>query len=118
LADAARSLLDGHVVLSSALARTGHFPAIDVPASTSRTMAAVTTAEHARDAGAVRAVLALLAESKDARAVGLGTGDPALRSAIAAEGALEAFLRQREFCPPPQTLRSLRSLAGLFEART
>jgi type III secretion protein N (ATPase) len=115
LSDAARSLLDGHIVLSSALAQAGRYPAIDVPASTSRTMAAVTTDEHARDARLIRAALALLAESKDARAVGLAAADPALHTAIAAEPAFDAFLCQREFSPPLQTLRSLRALAELLE---
>jgi type III secretion protein N (ATPase) len=101
LADAARSLLDGHVVLSAALAQAGRFPAIDVLASASRTMASVVDATHARDAAAVRAALAYLAESRDARELGVG-GPPTGRAAafVAAEPSIEAFLR------PPTAARA------------
>jgi type III secretion protein N (ATPase) len=117
LSDATRSLLDGHIALSSGLARAGHYPAIDVPASTSRTMNAVVAGDHRRDAEALRAALGLLAETKDARAVGLDGGeDPALARAVAGEGAIGAFLRQREAVAPDETLRSLRSVAALLEA--
>jgi type III secretion protein N (ATPase) len=116
LSEAARSLLDGHVALSSALAQAGHFPAIDVLQSASRTMAAVVSSAHGTDARRVRAALALLAQTQDARALGLATdGDPALRSAVRAETALGAFLRQREPSAPQETVRSLRSLAALVE---
>jgi ATP synthase in type III secretion protein N len=117
VSDAARSLLDGHVALSSALARAGHFPAIDVLESTSRTMHSVVSNDHARDAQAVRSALALLAQTADARAVGLAVEGSALRTAVGAQAAFEAFLRQSEPCAPEDTLRSLRSLASLLEPR-
>jgi FliI/YscN family ATPase len=117
LSDAARSLLDGHIVLSSALARAGHFPAIDVPASASRTMTAVATPPHLRAARSARAALALLAESRDARALGLASlDDPALARAVAAEPALLAFLRQDLPAAPDETLARLLEIAALVEA--
>jgi type III secretion protein N (ATPase) len=58
IAEEARSLLDGHVVLSHELAERGHFPAIDVLASLSRTMNAVVDEPHRRDAARLRALLA------------------------------------------------------------
>jgi type III secretion protein N (ATPase) len=58
VADEARSLLDGHIVLSSKLAESGHYPAIDVLRSLSRTMPAVTVREHQDAARHVRAMLA------------------------------------------------------------
>ncbi len=94
LCDAARSLLDGHIVLSSALGRAGHYPAIDVLASASRTMADVVDADQASDARAVRAALARLAETRDARELGLAAMDDGLARAVAAEPALLAYLRQ------------------------
>jgi type III secretion protein N (ATPase) len=116
LSDAARSLLDGHIALSNALARAGHYPAIDVLESTSRTSDAVIGSGHRRDAETVRRALALLASTKEARSVGLAAhDDPSLRAAIAAEPAVAAFLRQREPAPPEATLRSLHSLAQLLE---
>jgi flagellar biosynthesis/type III secretory pathway ATPase len=79
-------------------------------------MAAVVSSAHGTDARRVRAALALLAQTQDARALGLATdGDPALRSAVRAETALGAFLRQREPSAPQETVRSLRSLAALVE---
>lgn len=117
LSEAARSLLDGHIVLCGRLARAGHFPAIDVLASASRTMSAVAGAQHARDAAAVRAALALLAESRDARALGLASlADPALARAVSAEPELLAFLRQDAPALPGETLARLREVAALVEA--
>ncbi len=110
LSDAARSLLDGHVVLSSALARAGHFPAIDVLASASRTMGDVVTAAHADDARIVRAALSVLAETRDARELGLGVATASVARAVAAEPALLAYLRRSErsaSCVPAVELRAL-----------
>lgn len=117
LSDAARSLLDGHVVLSSALARAGHFPAIDVLASASRTMDGVVAEKHAAAARSVRSALASLAESNDVRALGLAAPDGRLAVAVAAQPALDAFLRQREGATPQETLRALYSVVALLEAR-
>ena len=115
LSDAARSLLDGHIVLSPTLARAAHYPAIDVLASASRTMNDVASDGHAADAYAVRAALALLAQTKDARDVGLAEIGPALATAVSAEAALGAFLRQHEAVAPEETRRALRSVAALLE---
>ena len=94
LSDAARSLLDGHVQLAPRLARAGHYPAVDVPASISRTMDAVVSAEHLAHARAVRRALALLAQSEDARSLGIAPADPATQAAVSAEEELETLLRQ------------------------
>ncbi len=115
LSDAARSLLDGHIVLSNSLARAGHFPAIDILASASRTMPEVVSPAHAADARSVRAALALLDESKDARALGMATAGDRLAAAVTAQPALEAFLRQRDGATPAETLRTLRSVAALVD---
>ena len=112
LGDAARSLLDGHIILSSEIARAGRYPAVDVLGSASRTMSAVVEEEHARDALAVRSALALLERTKEARAVGLGGAAGADRArAVAAQGALERILAQREATSPSETLLALRALS-------
>lgn len=111
LSDAARSLLDGHIVLSAELARAGRYPAIDVLASTSRTMAGVVDEEHARDALTVRSAIALLERTKEARALGFGgdaSGD--LVRAVAAQGDLESFLVQGSPSSPFDTLLALHGL--------
>lgn len=112
LADAARSLLDGHVVLSERLARGGRFPAIDIPRSASRTFGTVATPAHADAAQRLRQALAALDTSADARALGLPPPDALAARAVAAEPAIEGFLRQgRAPAHPDETLTRLVSLA-------
>ncbi|MGZ3552678.1 MAG: ATP-binding cassette domain-containing protein [Vulcanimicrobiaceae bacterium] len=94
LGDAARSLLDGHVVLSTPLAHAGRFPAIDMPASVSRTMLDVVTPAHAAHARVVRAAAAALAQSAEARTLGIMPVDPFVLRAVALEERLERFFRQ------------------------
>lgn len=112
VSDAARSLLDGHIALSSRLAQSGRFPAVDVLASASRTMAAVAAGDHLRDARAVRNALALLERIDDARRLGIEPGDPASQRAIAAEAQLDDFvLQDREDSAPLATLAALHRIA-------
>ncbi len=119
LSDAARSLLDGHVALSLELARAGRFPAIDVLASTSRTMGDCASPEHARDAARVRAALAYLADSRDAREMGLAaTPDSRASAALEAEPAIESFLRSSDVSPPEHTLAELCRVARMLEPST
>jgi ATP synthase in type III secretion protein N len=112
VSEAARAALDGHLVLSARLARAGRFPALDVVRSTSRTLADVASAEHRAAAETLRAAVAALDESRDARALGITPADPFLARCIAQEPALERFLRQG---PEPaelgETLTALRALA-------
>jgi type III secretion protein N (ATPase) len=116
VSEAARSLLDGHVALSVALAQAGRFPAIDVLASTSRTMPMVAGAHHLRAAGAVRRTLATLDRVSDARSLGIEPGDASVRAAIALESRLEDFLRQgRDASDAAVTLAQLARLAELME---
>ncbi len=111
--EAARSLLDGHIQLSPQLAAGGRFPAIDVLHSASRTMAAVVESGHALNAARrIRSALALLAAAADARSLGIEPVDAASTSAIGAEGAIEALLRQAsDPAAPDETLRMAREIA-------
>ncbi|HUA10047.1 MAG TPA: ATP-binding cassette domain-containing protein [Candidatus Acidoferrales bacterium] len=112
VSESARSLLDGHLQLSPRLAQAGRFPAIDVLASASRTMDAVVAPGHLAAAAAVRAALARLERSEDARSLGIEPVDAATRVAIDAEEALEALLRQgREPVAPAAALEALRRIA-------
>ena len=65
IADAVRSILDGHIVLSRAIAAQNHFPAIDVLASVSRVMTDVVTKEHREAAQRMRALMAVYKEAED-----------------------------------------------------
>ena len=70
IADAARGILDGHIVLSRELAEGGHFPAIDVERSISRVMTAVAPREHQQAARRLRALLAKFNKARDLLALG------------------------------------------------
>ncbi len=65
VADSVRSILDGHIVLSRALAAKNHFPAIDVLNSASRVMRDITFPRHLELAGKARGVLASYSEAED-----------------------------------------------------
>ena len=96
LVDAVRSLLDGHVVLSRAMAAEGWYPAVNVLDSISRLMPAVTAPEHRAKAATVRRLLAAYARSEDLIRIGAyraGT-DEDLDRAVQAMPLLREFLEQ------------------------
>jgi flagellum-specific ATP synthase len=96
IADAARGILDGHIVLSRALAEAGHFPAIDVEKSVSRVMTSVAEREHLQHARRARALLAKLTKARDLIQLGAyATGsDAELDAALRAQPRLNALLQQ------------------------
>jgi flagellum-specific ATP synthase len=116
IADAARSILDGHVVLTRSLAHSGHYPAIDVLQSVSRLVGEIVTPEL-RDAGQkLRGALAAYREKEDLISIGAyqhGT-DPVLDAAIALRPRIDAFLRQRveEYTSPEDADAQLLALAA------
>jgi FliI/YscN family ATPase len=115
VSEASRALLDGHLTLSLRLAERGRFPAVDVPASASRTMQAVAAPSHLTHARRVREALALLDRIADARALGIEAHGPAAAAAIAAETRLESFLRQeRARSTHAETLNELAAIATLL----
>ncbi|MFC7400896.1 FliI/YscN family ATPase [Citricoccus sp. GCM10030269] len=96
VADSARSILDGHLVLDRALAVAGHYPSIDVLASLSRCASAVTSAADRANITTVRRALAEQRDVQDLIDVGAyvpGTR-PLADAALAARGELDGFLRQ------------------------
>jgi flagellum-specific ATP synthase len=92
--DSVRSLLDGHIVLSRAMAASGHYPPVDVLDSLSRLMPAVTTKEHRQKAALARRMLAVYARSEDLVRIGAyktGT-DTELDQAMQAMPELKRFM--------------------------
>jgi flagellum-specific ATP synthase len=96
IADAARSILDGHVVLDRKLAVLGHFPSVDALASISRVASRVNTPEHSRAAVALRRVLAARKSAQDLLDVGAyhQGSNPLVDAAVQHEAAINAFLQQ------------------------
>ncbi len=96
IAEAMKSMLDGHILLSRQLAQLGHFPAIDVARSVSRLAATLADKDHHRAAKMVAATLGQYEESRILIESGLYSAgsDPAIDDAIALRGPIMAFLSQ------------------------
>jgi flagellum-specific ATP synthase len=96
IADAVRSILDGHVVLSRHLAHAGHYPAVDVLASVSRLVGEVVTPEVRSAGEEVRRLMAAYKDKADLISIGAYArgSDPLTDAAIDARGPIDGFLRQ------------------------
>jgi len=116
--DEVRGILDGHVVLSRALAERHHYPAIDVPASISRTMPRVVAREHLAAAGVVRRLIALAEEKRDLVALGAYHAgvDATVDRALASQDEVRRFLQQTpgETASLESTVAALARLAARF----
>jgi flagellum-specific ATP synthase len=119
VADAARSMLDGHIVLTRMLATAGHFPAIDVLDSKSRVRDLLITDAHKQSANLLMQLEAAFREKEDLILVGAYQkgSDPLVDAALALRDGLLAFLRQ----PPSEstgltdTVNRLRQLQARYE---
>lgn len=96
IADAARGILDGHIVLSRDLAQIGHFPAVDVLGSVSRLMKDVVSPEHLDYASKVRSVLATYKKAEDLVNIGAYVEDsnPSIDHALKYIDKVNSFVRQ------------------------
>ncbi len=96
IADSARAILDGHVVLSRSLAESGHYPAIDIEASISRVMSAIVPKEQVALVHQFKQMLSRYQRNRDLIAVGAYSrgNDPQIDEAIDKYPWLEAFLQQ------------------------
>jgi flagellum-specific ATP synthase len=116
LVDAVRALLDGHVVLSRALAAEGWYPPVEVLDSISRLMPAVTQPAHREQAALLRRLMAVYARSEDLVRIGAYKpgADEDLDRALGARAALRAFLTQdaREQVRFSDCVRRLAALAA------
>jgi len=114
IADSARAILDGHIVLSRQLAESGHYPAIDIEASISRAMPAVVDGKRLRQAQRFKQMISRYQRNRDLINVGayVSGQDPQLDRAVALYPRLEAFLQQRmdEVSDMSHTLRDLERL--------
>ena len=116
IVDAVRSLLDGHVVLSRAMAAEGWYPPIELLDSISRLMPAVTQPAHREHSALLRKMLAVYARSEDLVRIGAYKpgSDPDLDRALRARGAMRTFMTQdsREQVRFADCLKRLAQLAA------
>lgn len=101
IADAARAILDGHIVLSRDLAESGQYPAIDIEASISRAMNDITDIEHQNKARRFKKVLSVYQQNSDLISVGAYQqgNDPRIDEAIQYQPKLLDFLQQDMYQP-------------------
>ncbi|MEE9384483.1 MAG: FliI/YscN family ATPase [Nannocystaceae bacterium] len=117
ISDAARSILDGHIVLSRDLASIGHYPAIDVLQSISRVAASVVPESVNTAAQRVRTLVARIAEAKELVQIGAHVpgADPGLDRALQLQPAVDAFLRQPA-SDPTSLAEIVKAMTALAEA--
>jgi flagellum-specific ATP synthase len=96
IADAARAILDGHIVLSRQLAEAGHYPAIDVDASISRVMPQIVSPEHLRQAQNFKQISSTYRQNKDLINIGAyaSGSDPKIDEAITLYPSLQDMIKQ------------------------
>ena len=119
IADSARAILDGHLVLTRMLADAGHYPAIDIEQSISRAMVSLISPEHFEQIRRFKQYFSRYQRSRDLISVGAYApgSDPMLDQAIKLYPAFESFLQQ------PLSVRadyasSIENLFGLFGSAT
>lgn len=114
IGDSVRSIVDGHIVLSRALAQKGHFPAIDVMQSASRVMRAVSSPEHVKLAQKLRETLAVYKDAEDLINIGAYKpgSNPKIDKAVKVIDNVNDFLKQRVEDPTnfTQTVRQMQQI--------
>jgi flagellum-specific ATP synthase len=114
VADSVRSILDGHIVLSRAIAAKNHYPAIDILGSASRVMRDIVSSRHLELAGQARTILATYKEAEDLINIGAYAkgSNPKIDYAITKIDAINDFLQQdiNESTPLKQTIEELGDL--------
>lgn len=117
IADSARAILDGHIVLSRSLAESGHYPAIDIEASISRAMTSLIEKTHYRRVQMFKQLLSSYQRNRDLINVGAyaAGSDPMLDKAISLYPSLAAFLQQdiQEQCSYQSACEQLNQLITL-----
>jgi flagellum-specific ATP synthase len=115
IADAARAILDGHIVLDRQLAESGHYPAIDIEQSISRAMHSITTPEHQKLTRRLKQLYSRYQRNRDLISVGAYSAgsDPVLDEAIVLNTRIESFLQQG-INERSDINESMTQLAGLF----
>ena len=97
ITDTARGILDGHIVLTRALANRNHYPAIDVLASVSRLMPEIVPREHYDRAGFIKSMMAVYRDAQDLINIGAykAGSNPEIDASIRLNAAITGILQQR-----------------------
>lgn len=113
IADSARAILDGHIVLSRRLVEQGHYPAIDIEASISRVLSRLASPEHLSAVQRFKHLYAHYQRNRDLISVGayVRGSDPLLDEAIALYPKMEQFLKQDMFQREPYAASTAQLLA-------
>jgi len=119
VADSARSLLDGHIVLSRKLAERSHYPAVDILQSISRLMPAITSREHKLAAQRLKEIYAIYRDAEDLINIGAFSpgSNPRIDGAVALIDEIRDFLVQpvREKTDFSETVRRLMSISHSWD---
>ncbi|MFZ6849361.1 flagellar protein export ATPase FliI [Undibacterium sp. RuRC25W] len=116
IADSARAILDGHIVLNRTLAESGHYPAIDIEQSISRAMHSITTPEHQQLSRKLKQLYSRYERSRDLISVGAYApgSDPLLDEAIRLQPRIAAYLQQ-DILQKVSISESMDELRALFQ---
>lgn len=121
IADAARGILDGHIVLSRDLAHRNHYPSVDVLQSISRVMVDITPPEQTQSARRINRVLATYRDSEDLINIGAYQkgSNPEIDLAIDMKPTIDAFLQQgiSESFPYAESSAQMIDIAGMCSPR-
>ena len=116
IADAARAILDGHIVLDRKLAESGHYPAIDIEQSISRAMHSITSPHHQQLTRRLKQLYSRYQRNRDLISVGAYSpgSDPLLDEAITLNSGIEHFLQQgiKERADISESMEALSTLFG------
>lgn len=119
IADAARAILDGHVVLSRQLAESGHYPSIDIEASISRVMTDIVSETHLMASRRFKQIYSAYQQSRDLITIGAYSpgSDPMIDEAIRYQPQLMAYLSQgiKEGHDLTDSISQLHALMGIQE---
>lgn len=119
IADAARAILDGHVVLSRQLAESGHYPSIDIEASISRVMTDIVSESHLQASRRFKQIYSAYQQSRDLITIGAYSqgSDPLIDEAIQYQPRLMAYLSQgiRQGHDLSSSITQLHNLMGIAE---
>jgi flagellum-specific ATP synthase len=96
ISDTVRSILDGHIVLSRAIANSNHYPPIDILGSVSRVMPDIVTKEHFEAFGSMKNLIAVYREAEDLINIGAYKrgANPESDRAVKLHFAIQSFLKQ------------------------